>query len=311
MHGSNLDSLAAPSLIREEMSYWLLQPTPLLRAEVKSYYVVDVAARAMDKHELHMPDGYAELVFVFGEGYQRADLEPAAAAANMRRSYVIGGRSRSIVTCDRGRIRVIGVKLEPRSLRGLLRSPLTDYRDCTVELPDLNDRRLLALEDQLANCADPHEIAVALDRFLLARHATMNERDPIIEHLMHRIRAEYGGTLLTQAARDYGIDPRTLERRFIAWSGMSAKSYCRIVRFKLAYHAFLQRCSGCVRDADPLRGYYDQSHFIREFRFFTGTSPRQVAAQRTSASTDVTNLLLARDVSAASGAGPVRNAARL
>lgn len=302
MHGSNLSCLAVPSLIREEMSYWLLQPNPLLRADVKSYYVVDVAARAMDKHELHMPDGYAELVFVFGEGYERVDLDPATAAKNMRRSYVIGGRSRSIVTRDCGRIRVIGVKLEPRSLRGLLHSPLTEFRDRTVELRDLDDRSLLALEDRLADCTNPQEIALVLDRFLLARHATMNDRDPIIEHLMHRIRAECGGTPLTQAARDYGIDPRTLERRFIAWSGMSAKSYCRIVRFKLAYHAFLQRCSSSLDgggDADPLQGYYDQSHFIREFRFFTGTSPRQVAAQRTSASTDVTNLLLARDVSAA------------
>jgi AraC-like DNA-binding protein len=248
-----------------------------------------------------MPDGYAELVFVFGPGYERADLDTSATVATMRHSYVIGGRSRSIVTRDQGRIRVIGVKLEPRSLRGLIRSPLTDFRDRTVRLCDLNDRGLLDLEDQLANCRHAHDIADLLNRFLLARQAAMSERDPIVEHLMRRTRAERGATPLTRAASDYGIDPRTLERRFIAWSGMSAKSYCRIVRFKLAYHAFLQRRLATLAldgDSDPLHGYYDQSHFIREFRFFTGTSPRQLAAQRTPASTDVTNLLLVRDVSA-------------
>lgn len=288
-----------PTLVRDEMTYWLLQPDPSLRAIVKSYFVVDVAPREIDKLELHMPDGYAELVFVFGAGYERHDLDTPIPAANMRQSYVIGGRSRSIVTRDRGSVRVIGVKLEPRSLRGLIRSPLTDLRDCTIGLRDLNDRRLLTLEDELADCSDVREIATLLNRFLLANRAAMNDRDPLIEQLMNRIHAERGGTALTQAARDYGIDPRTLERRFIAWSGMSAKSYCRIVRFKLAYHAFLQRCAGTSRNDDPLHGYYDQSHFIREFRFFTGTSPRQVAARRTSASTDVTNLLLVRDVSAA------------
>src|SRR5690606_17737110 len=97
------------------------------------------------------------------------------------------------------------------------------------------------------------------------------QRNPLVERLMNRIRIERGCTSLTRTAEEYGVDPRTMERHFIAWSGMSAKAYCRIVRFKLAYHAFLQRCTsrpGSRSDAnggaDPLHGYYDQSHFIRE-----------------------------------------------
>lgn len=288
------------------MSYWLLQPDPALRSEVKSYFVTDVTERSCDKLELHMPDGYAEIVFVFGAGYERHALDSSSSVANMRHSYVIGGRSRSIVTRDKGRIRVIGVKLEPGSLRGLIGSPLTDLRDCTADLRDVNDRGLLAMEDALAGASGVREIRARLDRFLLDRRSAMRPRNPLVERLMNRIRIERGCTSLTRTAEEYGVDPRTMERHFIAWSGMSAKAYCRIVRFKLAYHAFLQRCMSrpggrCAANggADPLHGYYDQSHFIREFRFFTGTSPRQVAAQRISTSTDVTNLLLARDVSAA------------
>ena len=287
------------------MNYWLLQPDASLRPYVKSYFVSDVTERSTDKLELHMPDGYAEIVFVFGAGYERHPIETSS-VANMRRSYVIGGRSRSIVTRDKGRIRVIGVKLDPGSLRGLIGSPLTDLRDRTVDLPDVNDHGLLALEDELADCLEAREIAARLDRFLLARQEAMRDRNPLVERLMTQIRNERVCTSLTRTAQEYGVDPRTMERHFVAWSGMSAKAYCRIVRFKLAYHAFLQRCMarpGSQPDAnggaDPLRGFCDQSHFIREFRFFTGTSPSQVAAHRISTSTDVTNLLLARDVSAA------------
>lgn len=296
-----------PSLIREEMSYWLLQPDPSLRPYVKSYFVSDVTKRANDKLELHMPDGYAELVFVFGAGYERHALDTPSSVASMRHSYVIGGRSRSIVTRDSGRIRVIGVKLEPGSLRGLIRSPLTELRDRTVDLRDVNDHRLLALEDQLADCLEVQQIGARLDRFLLDRREAMRDPDPLAERLMKRIRLERGCTSLTRTAEEYGVDPRTMERHFIAWSGMSAKAYCRIVRFKLAYHAFLQRCTArsgsqnndATRSVDPLHGFYDQSHFIREFRFFTGTSPRQVATQRIATSTDVTNLLLEGDLSTA------------
>lgn len=274
-----------PTLIRGEMDYWLCQPDPALGAGVKSYFIADVRRRTSAQHELFMPDGYAELVFVFNGGFERAELDAAAPALRLRRSYVIGGRSRSIVTRETGGVKVIGVKLEPRLLRGLLRSPLTALRDQIVDLADLNDRGLLELEDRLANCRGAAGTFATLDRFLLARRAEFQQADPLVERVTRAIRADRGGTPLTRAARDLGIDPRTLERRFVAWCGMSAKSYARIARFKHAYHAFLN-------DRDYLEGFYDQSHFIREFRFFTGASPTRLAARRIPESTDVTDLLL-------------------
>ncbi len=274
-----------PTLIQGEMDYWLCQPDAALGSAVKSYFIADVGRRSNAQHELFMPDGYAELVFVFNGGYERVELDSSAPARRLRRSYVIGGRSRSIVTRESGGVKVIGVKLEPRLLRGLLRSPLTALRDQVVDLAELNDRGLLELEHRLAECDDVVETVATLDQFLLARRAEFQQLDPVVEHVAKTIRADHGGTPLTRTAKDLGIDPRTLERRFVAWCGMSAKSYARIARFKHAYHAFLQ-------DRDYLEGYYDQSHFIREFRFFTGATPTRLAARRIPESTDVTNLLL-------------------
>jgi AraC-like DNA-binding protein len=271
------------------MDYWLCQPHVALGTGVKSYFMVDVGRRSSAQHELFMPDGYAELVFLFNGGYERAELGSSAPCQRLLRGYVIGGRSRSIVTRESGDVKVIGVKLEPRLLRGLLRSPLTALRDQVVELAELNDRGLLELEDRLADCHDVVETVATLDSFLLARRAELQQLDPLVEHVARRIRADRGGTPLTRTAKDLGIDPRTLERRFVAWRGMSAKSYARIARFTHAYHSFLH-------DRDCLDGYYDQSHFIREFRFFTGASPTRLAARQNPESTDVTNLLLTHGV---------------
>jgi hypothetical protein len=51
------------------------------------------------------------------------------------------------------------------------------------------------------------------------------------------------------------------------------------------------RITRFLHDRDYLEGYYDQSHLIREFRYFTGASPTRLAARRIPESTDVTNLL--------------------
>jgi AraC-like DNA-binding protein len=272
-------------MIQGEMDYWLCQPDPALGTGVKSYFIADIGHRAGPQFELFMPDGYAELVFVFGGDYERAELGSSSPARRLRRSYVIGGRSHSIVTRESGNLKVIGVKLEPRLLRGLLRSPLNALRDQVVNLSELNDRGLFELEDRLAACDDVAETVATLDRFLMARRVQMLQADPLVEHVANTIRADRGGTPLTRTAKNLGVDPRTLERRFVAWRGMSPKSYARITRFKHAYHAFLH-------GRDPLAGYYDQSHLIRDFRFFTGASPTRLAARVRPESTDVTNLLL-------------------
>jgi AraC-like DNA-binding protein len=282
--------------------YWLLRPDSSLRQQVKSYFVVDVEARQRSKHELHLPDGYAELVFVLRNSYERAPIGSPGAAVAMKRSYLVGGRSHTIVTSDLGDVRVVGVKMEPRLLRELLATPLSEFRDNTVELRDLNDTHLLSLEERIAECASVAEIAKSLNAFFLGRRDTASKPDPLVEHLLSRIRAEKGGTPITQAARELGVDPRTLERRFSSWVGMSPKAYARVVRFKHAYHAFWASRSSVHANAalqSYLDGYYDQSHFIKEFRNFTGSSPAGVLTEHRPASIDVTNHLLTGDLAAA------------
>lgn len=292
----------SPTLVRDEMKYWLLRPDSSLRHQVKSYFVVDVEARQQSKYELHLPDGYAELVFVLREGYERAPIGNLDAAAPMKRSYLIGGRSHTIVTSDLGDVRVVGVKMEPCLLRELLATPLSEFRDNTVELRDLSDTPLLSLEQRIAECASVAEIARSLNAFFLRRGHTASQPDPLVEHLLSRIRSEKGATPITQAARELGVDPRTLERRFTSWVGMSPKAYARVVRFKHAYHAFWASRSAARASAAQhsyLDGYYDQSHFIKEFRYFTGSSPAGVLKEHRLASIDVTNHLLTGDLAAA------------
>lgn len=292
----------SPTLVRDEMKYWLLRPDSSLCQQVKSYFVVDVEARQQSKHELHLPDGYAELVFVLRNGYERAPIGKPGAAAPMKRSYLIGGRSHTIVTSDLGDVRVVGVKMEPRLLRELLATPLSEFRDNTVELHDLNDIHLLSLEERIAGCESVAQIATTLNGFFLARRHAATQPDGLVEHLLSRIRAEKGSTPITQAARESGVDPRTLERRFTSWVGMSPKAYARVVRFKHAYHAFWASRSSARANSELhsyLDGYYDQSHFIKEFRYFTGSSPAGVLTEHRPASIDVTNHLLTGDLAAA------------
>lgn len=281
------------------MKYWLLRPDARLRREVRCYFVVEAGARRACKEELHLPDGYAEVVFNLGASFDRNALGESSPCRAMKSSYLIGARSHSVLTRDLGNVKVIGVKLEPRLLHHLIRTPLAELRDSTVTLRDLNDRALLTLESVLIDCASVEDIVGALNDFFLRQQSRGAPHEPVIEQCVERIRDTHGAMSLSDWTLERRIDPRTLQRKFASWIGMTPKTYARIVRFKHAYHRLITQCASGARADDYLDGYYDQSHFYKEFRYFTGTSPLALIAARTPASTAVTDHLLTGDLSAA------------
>jgi AraC-like DNA-binding protein len=290
-----------PTLIRDPMKYWLLQPDARLRRHIRCYFVVDAGQSAYGRHELLLPDGYAELVFMLDASFERWRVSDETRRAVMNRSYLIGGRSHSVLTGGSNKLKLIGVKLDPRALRRLIAAPLVEFRDATLDLRDLNNKPLLILEDSVARARSIREISNTLDRFFLRQLAACTQQDPMVEHFVRRIHAERGAGAIAPWARELEVDARTLERKFSAWIGMAPKTYARIVRFKHSYHRLITQ-SPQSRPAvlQYLEGYYDQSHFNKDFKYFTGVAPSALRAERTPSSTVVTDHLLRGDLSAAS-----------
>jgi AraC-like DNA-binding protein len=81
------------------------------------------------------------------------------------------------------------------------------------------------------------------------------------------------GTALRNVAAASGVTLRTLQRRFRDDVGVGPKQYQRIVRFRRAMRLLQQGGFRGAARAATLAGYYDQAHFIRDFRRFAGTTP--------------------------------------
>jgi AraC-like DNA-binding protein len=176
-------------------------------------------------------------------------------------------------------MRLAGVKMDPRAMRALIRTELSEFRDETLRLNDLGCAPLLALEDAAANLRTAEDIIALLDRFFLeALRGLMPARDAV-DALLLRIHEDRGSTSIMRWANDARIDARRLERGFCAATGMTPKQYARVIRFKRTYREILSRGNGASLSAQ-LDGFYDQSHFNREFRHFTGVAPTVKLAGR-------------------------------
>ena len=269
-------ALVNPTLVQRNMRYWRLRPDPRLQPWVLCYFVVepDDACAPDNDHcteQLLPPDGHAEIVFNLGNAYERWPMGHSASRDVMRSSYLIGGRSRSVMTRNRGSVRLAGVKLDPRLLQRLIRAPLSEFSEGTLSLRDLNQVALLDLEDAVARASSPLAVRSLLDEAFLGMLARVAERDPLVDRLVRDIRAQQGALSIMDWSRDHRVDPRRLERRFADAVGITPKRYARVIRFKHSYHQLITNRTGAT--ALYLNGYYDQSHFNKEFKHFMGVAP--------------------------------------
>jgi AraC-like DNA-binding protein len=280
------------------MRYWRVAPDARLRGVVACYWVVEGQAvsaqiRAAEPEvDLLIPDGLSEIVFNRGRsGFDRWELGKPGGKRFMPSSYVIGGRSRSVNASTREPLHLAGVKLDSRLLRSIIRTPLSEFREGTLSLADLGDAQLSALEDAAANARCVETLVGLFDNFFLAAMRDAPRRRTAVDALVERIQRDHGATPIMEWARGNGVDSRSLERAFCAGIGMTPKQYARVVRFKRHYQALFSGTATKPISAG-LEGFYDQSHFNREFRHFTGVAPRMKLAGRMAQGMKVSDHLL-------------------
>ena len=73
-------------------------------------------------------------------------------------------------------------------------------------------------------------------------------------------------------AKQVNVSERQLERLFKRYIGLSPKFYCRIIRFSYIFEQ-VQNKEVEWSELAQLTGFYDQSHFIKNFQEFTGEDP--------------------------------------
>ena len=137
-----------PTLVRGDMRYWRMQPDERLRPWVICYFLVEPTGQIPpnerpppgSQQQLLLPDGYSEIVFKLDAAFERWAIGHPDERAVMSSSYLIGGRSHSVLTRNLGAVRLAGAKLDSRLLRAVIGIPLNEFRDSTRRMSDrVND----------------------------------------------------------------------------------------------------------------------------------------------------------------------------
>jgi AraC-like DNA-binding protein len=102
-------------------------------------------------------------------------------------------------------------------------------------------------------------------------------RDALVTRALERLEADNAPSIAA-LSRELNLSERQLERRFLERVGVSPKRFAKLRRFERTLP--LLATAPTLARAAQLAGYFDQSHFVRDFQSFTGISPSQWLYQR-------------------------------
>lgn len=154
--------------------------------------------------------------------------------------------------------------------------PMHVLADRTLALSDLWHSMAAEIESKLADARNHKERAVIVQKYLL-RLLAQNECDQQVAYCLGKIQRSSGHIPVSQLTSDTGLSQRHLSRKFQQIVGLSPKEYLRVCRFIKSLDHLKKYPLLSLTEVAYESGYYDQAHFNRDYKTFTGHTPGQVA----------------------------------
>jgi AraC-like DNA-binding protein len=196
------------------------------------------------------------------------------------RSFVGGLIDRAAISEHAGSAHALQFDLTPLGAAALFGLPGRELAGRIVELDDvLPGRRAALLVERLAARATWTERFAVLDAWLQRRIAEEPAPPPDVTGAWRRIVASAGEVPVAELTRELGCSRRHLAARFGEAVGMTPKRFARTVRFERAVARLRAGDDELGRIAADC-GYYDQAHFNRDVRSFSGATPGALLAHR-------------------------------
>jgi AraC-like DNA-binding protein len=256
------------------MNYYTVKPSEQLAPYVRFFWVLEHDGVSADQPYIHrsMADGCCEMLFHYKGRF--TNLQQTDGSSGMSYSAGIDGPtqkfSRYQITESFG---IFGLYLYPFAVTALFGIPASAITNQKVDLVTLLGQEGKDIEERIMLAATNAERVQILTVFLERRLNTAKKYQPSVFSAIKYIIKSKGTVAVDALAQKHFLSTRQFERNFKELAGFSPKLYSRIIRFQAAIEKYQHKFIS-LTDIAYECGYYDQSHFIHDFKEFSGYHPK-------------------------------------
>jgi len=233
-------------------------------------------------HERILPQGVVELIFDLTEPPKFIyDNDSLAVRQTCQRAWVAGLRHEFITISAVPGSSMLVVRFREGMAYPALRLPIGLLKNAVLDADLALGPDLAQLREQLVNTATPEaQFAATLD-FLRHRIGhSPTEVHPAVAFCMEKINRDPALYSVDELVRKTGWSHKHLLTLFDRFVGATPKEFVRIARFQKAVldigNQQQVQWPSVVHDC----GYYDQAHFIKDFKRFSGLTPETYLSER-------------------------------
>lgn len=189
-------------------------------------------------------------------------------------SLISGAHSKYFVIEASVAMHVMGIWFKPGGAYRFLPLPASEIRDRHVALDDVWGSLASELRERMLAAPTVAEKFAVTERLLLERLQRGREHHPAVCFAL----SQFGRVArVTPVIDAIGISKRRFEQVFADEVGLTPKLFCRVQRFQRVLH-LVNQANNEANDVDWADvalscGYFDQSHFIHDFKSFSGINP--------------------------------------
>lgn len=253
------------------MIYKQQEPVGNLKHFIKSFWMVDGEAEDLSQIQKIIPDGYPEMIFHYKDPF-KANI---SGKWFLQDKYLVAGQIRNHFFLENtGKMGFFGIKLQPWTLKLLFNLDMSQMSDKVISI---KDAKLLILKPILETAISDNEfedkVHVIENWFVShidSNHENISSGQKATQYLIDK----KGGVAIQEVLEYTGLSERSLERYFKTHIGLSPKFYSRILRFSNVF-SLVEKGTSNWSDIAYLAGFFDQSHFIKNIKEFTGEKPSE------------------------------------
>ncbi|HXS35566.1 MAG TPA: AraC family transcriptional regulator [Flavipsychrobacter sp.] len=253
------------------MEYKEYKPCKHLSLYVECYWSAYSDKPPFREKESLIPDGTIELMFNFGEDYSQIKDEQKSV---VKGSHIIGIRRQSLVISQTGKQNFFCIRFKLGGTYPFFKIPVHLFANDFYTLQDLFGNEFRELEEQLFDALDNTTRVAITEKYLLRKLRHLSGEYSMVSKCIHEIRNSATSNI-KELSVQYNTNYKTLERRFNNIMGLTPAELIKINRFNNAVLLMYSCRFDSLTNIAYECGYYDQSHFIREFRQLTNFSPKE------------------------------------
>jgi AraC-like DNA-binding protein len=255
------------------MNYQEYAPADKLKPFILTYYTLELNGEE-EYFDTAFATGCVEMMFNIGEGIwqtKKADGYQTHPSAELWGQVLEPISFKAIGKNNR----MFGVRFYPESASLFLDDDVFHFNNQISSLHDAMGNDIPLLHERIFEAASIQEKINIFDQFFLSkliRNEKYLNKTRLVKSALTQINLKEGYLDLEKIANQYNISSRYLNKLFVQNLGVSPKQYHQIIRFQQSLQ-LLNKGADSLTTIAYQSGYFDQSHFIKEFKKFTHTLP--------------------------------------